>query len=104
MSNDGDAFDERRRALEEQYFERKNQEALARLQNRAASTPRLSPVTGEPMETVTIMGVVVDRCPTSGGIFLDAGELEEIIKHATSDAGKGNFLQRFMGSMFAPKK
>jgi hypothetical protein len=50
---------------------------------------RLSPITGEPLEAVTVMGVAVDRCPKPGGIWLDAGELELIIKAATEAKDKG---------------
>ena len=32
------------------------------------------------MEQVALHGVVIDRCNTSGGIWLDAGELEQLIE------------------------
>ena len=80
MSN---AWDERRKAQEEAYFKEQNEAALARLKERNESgegKPRLSPVTGEPMEQVVYLGVAIDKCPTSGGIWLDAGELEQILE------------------------
>jgi hypothetical protein len=82
------SWDEMKRAKEEEYFNKLNQDALTRLQNRSSESPRLSPITGKPMEHVTIHGVVVDRCPTSGYIGLDAGELEQIIT-ATQGEHKG---------------
>ncbi|MCI5064652.1 zf-TFIIB domain-containing protein [bacterium] len=96
-----DSWDTRRKALEEEYFQKKDAEALARIQSRQNTTPRLSPVTGEPLEQRTIMGVVVDQCPKTGGIWLDNGELEEILKAAThqeSETGK-NLLAEFFATI-----
>lgn len=96
-----DSWDSRRKALEDDYFQKKNQEALSRISERQEEKPRPSPITGEPMEQLTIMGVVVDRCPTSNGIWLDAGELEEII-HASekqeSETGR-NLLAEFFATI-----
>lgn len=78
-----DAWDEMRKAKEESYFDRKNREALERLAQKKQEKPRLSPVTGEPMEQIALHGVVIDRCPTSGGIWLDAGELEQLMQAGT---------------------
>lgn len=38
-----------------------------------------SPIDGSPMREVERYGVKMDICPTSGGIWLDKGELEKII-------------------------
>ena len=99
-----DAIDERRKALEEDFFRKQNEEALQRLKAREEDKPRLSPISGEPMEQLTIMGVVVDRCPTSKGIWLDDGELEQLLEAQASDeassAGEGilrNFLNTLSG-------
>ena len=82
-----DSWDERRKAQEDGYFDKVNKEALARLAKRNADAARISPVSGKPMEQVTIMGVVADRCVESGGIWLDAGELEQILKNAHEAPG-----------------
>lgn len=74
------AWDEMRKAKEDSFFEKKNAEALARLKNKQTEKPRLSPVTGEPMVQEVIHGVVVDRCSTSKGVWLDAGELEQLVE------------------------
>ena len=34
------------------------------------------PKDAEPMERITLGAVAIDRCPTCGGVWLDAGELE----------------------------
>jgi len=38
-----------------------------------------SPIDGSPMREIERYGVKMDICPTSGGIWLDKGELEKII-------------------------
>ena len=100
----GDSWDERRKAKEDQFFEQANREAMARLQAREAK-PRLSPISGEPMEQLTFMGVTIDRCKTSGGIFLDAGELETIIRASKEqpDDEREGWLSNFMTSLFTKK-
>ncbi len=92
-----DAWNDMRKAKEESYFDRKNREALERLsQKKQEEKPRLSPITGEEMEQVVLHGVVIDRCKTSGGIWLDAGELEELVDAmAEGHAKDKGFLKSF---------
>lgn len=84
------SWDDMRRAKEEEYFDKKNKEALARLAEKKGDKPRLSPVTGQPMEQIVIHGVVVDRCPTSKGIWLDAGELEQLMEASMAKSEEAN--------------
>lgn len=81
-----DSWDERRRAQEEGYFDTLNKQALLRLAAKKGQAARPSPATGKPMEVVTVMGVVVDRCVDSGGLWLDAGELEQLMEAAKSSS------------------
>ena len=67
---------------EEEYFHQKDKEAFSRVTARKKSVPRPSPITGKPMEHLQVNGVTVDRCKDTGGIWLDAGELEQIINAA----------------------
>ena len=93
-----DSWKEMERAKEDEFFNRKNNEAMARLNEKKAGQARLSPITGEAMEHVSIHGIVVDRCPKSGYIGLDAGELEHILALATGSADqKGFFTKLFQG-------
>ena len=39
---------------------------------------RPSPITGQPMNTLEFLGVTLDICPTTGGIWFDQGELGRI--------------------------
>jgi Zn-finger nucleic acid-binding protein len=98
-----DSWDDRRRAQEESYFDKQNKEALARIKD-GTRKPRLSPISGEAMTEVVIDGVTVDKCPKSGGIWLDAGELEEILKRASDRGGKdGEWLKTFFSGLFSNK-
>lgn len=102
------SWDEMRRAKEEQFFEEQNKQAMARLKSRGTTTPRLSPVSGKPMEQRTLMGVVIDVCPDSGGVWLDHGELELLMK-ATEENAKSKEPQseglvgRFFDSLYKKK-
>ena len=85
-----DSWEDMRKAKEDQYFSKENEAALARLKARASASekPRLSPISGKPMKQVTLMGVVIDQCEETGGIWLDNGELDALIKaSATKEEG-----------------
>jgi Zn-finger nucleic acid-binding protein len=82
-----DIFDERRRGLEEEYFRRKDKESLAKLREalreeahsrEEAHTMDCPRCTGKLHEEI-YDDMSIDRCDTCGGIWLDAGELEQII-------------------------
>lgn len=91
-----DSWDDRRRAQEDSYFERVNKESLARLSRKQQGPARMSPITGKPMEQIVAFGAVVDRCTTSGGIWLDAGELEQILGAAKDSSSS---LKDFIGTL-----
>ena len=91
-----DSWDERRQAQEESYFDRANKESLARLARKQQQASRLSPVTGQAMEQIVAFGAIVDRCTTSGGIWLDAGELEEILAASKEST---HSLKDFIGAL-----
>ena len=98
-----DSWDSMRKAKEGSYFEEKNKEALKRLKDKKdAEAPRKSPITGEPMVQEVINGVVIDRCEKSGGIWLDAGELEELIQASNSEEEASNWLSGFFKGITKP--
>ncbi len=45
-----------------------------------------SPIDGAPMRTVRRYGIEIDVCPTTGGVWLDRGELEKLIDIIREDA------------------
>lgn len=96
------SFDDMRKAKEGSYFEKKNREALERLARKVSDeSARLSPVTGEPMKQEVFHGVVIDRCEQSGGIWLDAGELEQIYEalKQEKDSEDLNWVSDFFRSL-----
>lgn len=45
-----------------------------------------SPIDGSPMRQINRYGIEIDVCPTSGGIWLDRGELEKLISLLQEEA------------------
>jgi hypothetical protein len=90
-----DIFDERRRGLEEDYFRRRDKEALDKLRGaiaeeakaRGEDVPTMScPRCDGKLHLKTYEDVSVDQCDRCHGIWLDAGELEELVgKESTSN-------------------
>lgn len=83
--------DERKKGLEEEYFHRKEQEALEKTRQRfAAEEPECQqevsllrcPKCGEQLEESTFQEIQVDRCTGCQGVWLDAGELERLTARA----------------------
>ncbi|HMO02509.1 MAG TPA: zf-TFIIB domain-containing protein [Oligoflexia bacterium] len=98
-----DSFEERRKALEDQFFAKQNEEALKKLKEKKERI-RPSPITGKPMKQIEFMGVTIDQCEDSKGVWLDAGELEQIIKNASKKSGSDNaneksYLQNLFESL-----
>ncbi len=97
-----DAFDDRRRGLEEEYFHRKNKEAIEKLREKmkvsedakAAGTSSMRcPRCDGTLVANEIDEVSVDTCDKCGGIWLDSGELEQLTKRE----GGGFFGKLFGG-------
>jgi hypothetical protein len=83
-----DIFDERRKGLEEDYFRRRDKEALDRLRNaiaeearaRGEDIPSMScPRCDGKLHEKTYEDVTIDQCDRCEGIWLDAGELQSIV-------------------------
>jgi uncharacterized protein with PIN domain len=93
-----DAFDQRRKGLEEEYFHRKNKEAIERLREqmkvaeeaKAAGTSSMRcPRCDGDLKESKVDQVSIDTCEKCGGIWLDSGELEELTKR-----DKGGWFSR----------
>jgi ribosomal protein L37AE/L43A len=80
-------WDERKKALEDEYFVKKERELIEKL--RAQRTEQAKgelkqlchmrcPKCGEPLKERSFAKVLVDQCTGCGGIWLDAGELEQV--------------------------
>jgi len=99
MSN---PMDERRRGLEEEYFNRKNKEALEKLraqmktaeEAKAAGTSLMKcPRCDGSLKESKFEEVMIDTCDNCGGVWLDSGELEQLTKK-----DKGGWLSRYWGA------
>ncbi|MBA3805728.1 MAG: zf-TFIIB domain-containing protein [Acidobacteria bacterium] len=99
MSN---AMDERGKALEDEYFRRKEREAIEKLRAKmsaeeqakvAAASALQCPKCDGTLEGVVVEKVEIDVCNACGGVWLDAGELEQLSKRET-----GGWLSRLWGS------
>jgi len=82
-----DAWDDRKKALEEDYFRRKEQEAIEKLRaqrmaeeqaQQSAASALQCPRCDGTLEEITYEEVLIDRCNKCGGVWLDAGELEHL--------------------------
>ncbi|MFM7630193.1 MAG: zf-TFIIB domain-containing protein [Alphaproteobacteria bacterium] len=51
-----------------------------------------SPIDGSPMKPIHRFGIEIDVCPTSGGIWLDKGELEKLLSFIKQAAEEENAL------------
>jgi protein-arginine kinase activator protein McsA len=80
-------WDERKKGLEEEYFQRKEREALEKMRQRLPTEEHEGdekasflrcPKCGETLEQVLFRGILVERCTECQGVWLDSGELERI--------------------------
>jgi hypothetical protein len=91
-----DIFDGRRKGLEEEYFHRKNKEAIEKLREKikyaeqaeaeGKSTMKCPRCDGSLKET-KLEDVSIDTCDKCGGVWLDSGELEQLTKHEKESSG-----------------
>jgi Zn-finger nucleic acid-binding protein len=84
-----DGLDDRRRGLEEEYFHRKNKEAIEKLRAKMKVAEEAKAAGLSTMECPRCDGklkeskfeeVMIDTCEKCGGIWLDSGELEQLLK------------------------
>lgn len=90
-------LDDRRRGLEEEYFHKKNQEAIEKLREKmkvaeearaAGESSMRCPRCSANLTETKFEDVAIDRCDNCGGVWLDSGELEQLIQ---KDSGGGWF-------------
>lgn len=85
-------MDDRRKGLEEEYFHRKNQEAIEKLREKmkvaeaakAAGTSSMQcPRCDGTLNEMKAEEVTIDTCAKCGGVWLDSGELEQLTKKSS---------------------
>jgi len=94
-----DSWNDMRRVKEEEFFDKQNKAALERLKHRKEAKSRLCPIDGKTLEQHTVMGIVIDKCPDCQGVWLDGGELEEIIK-SSAGTDQESWTARFFSGLF----
>ncbi len=96
-------FDERRKALETEYFQRKERETLDKLRqelaaeaaSRGQANGRQCPLGHGALVEESRGAVVIDRCAQCGGVWLDKGELEELASQARSGGWFDHVMKSF---------
>ena len=95
-------MDDRRKSLEEEYFHRKNQEAIEKLREKmkvsqeakaAGISSMQCPRCDGKLNESTFEGVTIDTCEKCGGVWLDSGELEQLTRKES-----GGWLGRLWGA------
>ncbi len=85
-------MDDRRKGLEDEYFHRKNQEAIEKLrakmkvgeEAKAAGTSSMQcPRCDGNLKESKFEEVLIDTCEKCGGVWLDSGELEQLTRKET---------------------
>jgi Zn-finger nucleic acid-binding protein len=81
---------------EDEYFARRDAEILKARREAAERAERDAarkshfmkcPKCGADLKTEEWSGIQIDRCPECLGVWFDAGEAEELIKHETKGSG-----------------
>jgi hypothetical protein len=92
MDDEKDRFGEKmklvERAKEDIYFAQQDRELIAKLKAQlqkvdASGNEIRCPKCPGRLETFTFQGFLLDRCNSCGGIWMDNGELEGVIKRVT---------------------
>jgi hypothetical protein len=85
-------MDDRRKGLEEEYFHRKNQEAIEKLRMKMKVAEEAKAAGISSMKCPRCEGslneskfeeVTIDICDQCGGVWLDSGELEQVTQKET---------------------
>ncbi len=80
-------WDERKKAMEDEYFVKKEKELIAKLKAKGEREAQQAvretchmrcPKCGEPLKERSFQKILIDQCTGCNGIWLDAGELEEV--------------------------
>lgn len=77
-----DAWEDRKKALENEYFRRQEQEKIKKIQlaeqdeNARHYCRDRCPKCGEQIVAMTFRGVPLDRCPGCGGVWLGPKDLQ----------------------------
>jgi hypothetical protein len=77
-----DAWEKRKKALENEYFYKQEKQKLERLKEEAQerlvreNCRNRCPKCGDPIQAMTFRGVPLDKCPGCGGVWLGPRDLK----------------------------
>ncbi len=96
------SWDDRKRALEEDYFRKKEQEAIEKLRRQRDAEAAQAAALGCPkcdgkLVEMTVEDVQIDRCDKCNGVWLDAGELERLTEREPSEGWLHRLFKSFSG-------
>ena len=82
-------WNEREKSLEEEYFRRKEQELIEQMRAKRAEAERQASAIQCPkcegtLDELTFDEIQIDRCNKCNGVWLDAGELEQLVSNQES--------------------
>jgi ribosomal protein L37AE/L43A len=86
-------WDERKKAQEDEYFVKKERELIAKLKAKQDAEAKESaktasymkcPKCGAPLKERSFQKIAIDQCTGCNGIWLDAGELEQVAEKDNS--------------------
>lgn len=95
-------WDERKKAQEDEYFVKKERELLAKMKAKQEAEAKeaakktasmICPKCGEALKERSFQKIVIDQCTGCSGIWLDAGELEQVAEKEES-SWLGKFWQK----------
>ena len=95
-------WDERKKAQEDEYFLKKDREQLAKLKAKQEAEAKAAtqqaahmrcPKCGEALKERSFQKITIDQCTGCHGIWLDAGELEQVAEKE-SGGWLGKFWQK----------
>ena len=95
-------WDERKKAQEEEYFVKKERELLAKMKAKQEAEAKEAakkasymkcPKCGESLKERSFQKILIDQCTGCNGVWLDAGELEEVAEKE-GDSWLGKFWQK----------
>jgi len=105
MANDKDKFGETmklmERAKEDIYFAEHDRQLIEKIKAQLREVKKTSsrincPKCPGELETFAFQGFILDRCNSCGGVWMDKGELEGIIRKVTRTP-LGTLIDRLMG-------
>lgn len=73
-------LDSRRKAIEEEYFSRKNAEALEKIAVRLGVESKVCPVSGELLKAEAFSGIVIHRSPSVNGVWIEVDDLKVLLE------------------------